>query len=80
MVVLGRNVACGRVGQDLVDEVLGGGVMKQGVPKNVQGKTCRGVASGRDILAPQIRPSLSLGGTQLVYLAMRGPAMIDTPC
>ena len=39
MVVLGRNGACGRVGQDLVDEVLGGGViwmpseMKQGVPK-----------------------------------------------
>ena len=43
-------------------------------------KTCKGVASGRDILAPQIRPSLSLGGTQLVYLAMRGPAMTDTPC
>ena len=40
MVVLGRNGPCGRVGQDLVDEVLGGGViwmpskMKQGVPKN----------------------------------------------
>ena len=40
MVVLGRNGACGQVGQDLVDEVPGGGViwmpskMKQGVPKN----------------------------------------------
>ena len=43
-------------------------------------KMCKGVASGRDILAPQIRPSLSLGRTQLVYLAMRGPAMTDTPC
>ena len=43
-------------------------------------KTCRGVASGRDILAPQIRPSLSLGEIQLVYRAIRGPAMTDTPC
>ena len=43
-------------------------------------KTCRGVASGRDILAPQIRPSLSLGEIQLVYLAIRGLAMTDTPC
>ena len=40
MVVPGRNGACGPVGQDLVDKVLGGGVirmpskMKQGVPKN----------------------------------------------
>ena len=40
MVVLGRNGACGRVGQDLFDEFLGGGViwmpskMKQGVPEN----------------------------------------------
>ena len=39
MAVLGRNGACGGVGQDLVDEVLGGGViwmpskMKQGVPE-----------------------------------------------
>ena len=39
VVVLGRNGACGQVGQDLVDEVLGGGSiwmpskMKQGVPK-----------------------------------------------
>ena len=41
MVVLGRNGAYGRVGQDLFDEVLGGGViwmppkMKQGVPVNL---------------------------------------------
>ena len=42
MVVLGRNRASGRVGQDLVDEVLGGGggvilmpsEMTQGVPKH----------------------------------------------
>ena len=40
MVLLGRNGACGRVGQDLFDEVLGGGVIwmhskiKQGVPVN----------------------------------------------
>ena len=38
MVVFGRNGAYGRVGQDLFDEVMGGGViwmpskMKQGVP------------------------------------------------
>ena len=41
MVVLCRNGAYGRVGQDLFDEVLGAGViwmpseMKQGVPVNV---------------------------------------------
>ena len=40
MVVLGRGGACGPVGQDLFDKVLGGGViwmlskMKQGVPRN----------------------------------------------
>ena len=55
-----------------------------GAPERTGGeyteKTCRGVASRKDIYAPQIRPSPSLGETQLVYLAIRGPAMTDAPC
>ena len=33
-----------------------------------------------DTLAAHIRPSLSLGEIQLVYLAIRGPGMTHAPC